>query len=182
MNKALQDNLNDEPRAKLEIESTKGYKSAKQVYFREKTKKSMPCEIVYGDSTYRFGDKVIQTINNYEKNIFNGDIGIIKSVSADQSSISVSFGKNLIEYKRNELSELNLAYALSIHKSQGSEYPVVILPLLKQHFIMLQRNLLYTAVTRAKIKLFIIGSLSAYSIAVKNNKTDIRRSNLYKCL
>ena len=87
-----------------------------------------------------------------------------------------------IEYKKNELSEIQLAYTLSIHKSQGSEYPVVIVPLLKQHFIMLQRNLLYTATTRAKQKLFLIGSLDAFSMAVKNNKTEIRRTNLVERL
>ena len=80
------------------------------------------------------------------------------------------------------MHEIQLAYALSIHKSQGSEYPIVILPLLKQHFVMLQRNLLYTAITRAKEKLYIIGSLDAYAIAVKNNKTDSRQSNLIKKL
>ena len=121
-------------------------------------------------------------MNNYDKNVFNGDVGIIQSISADAMTLTISFNNSPIEYKRNELSEVQLAYALSIHKSQGSEYPVVLLPLMKQHFIMLQRNLLYTAITRAKEKLFLIGSRDAYSIAVKNNKTDVRRTHLIERL
>ena len=120
---------------------------------------------------------MIQTVNNYDKNVYNGDLGIIESMSADCSTIVIQFSGQLIEYKKNELSEIQLAYTLSIHKSQGSEYPVVIVPLLKQHFIMLQRNLLYTAITRAKKKLFLIGSADAYSMSVKNNKTEVRRTN-----
>ena len=114
--------------------------------------------------------------------MFNGDLGIIQSISADQSTLSIKFSEAWVEYKKNELSEIQLAYTLSIHKSQGSEYPVVIVPLLKQHFIMLQRNLLYTASTRAKQKLFLIGSLDAFSMAVKNNKTEVRRTNLVERL
>lgn len=182
LNQALQDCLNDSTRAKSRIIERKDYQSAKQTFFKEKTNKPLPFEIAYGNLHYRIGDKVIQTINNYDKNIFNGDIGIIQSISADESTVSIAYNQNLIEYKRNELSQIQLAYALSIHKSQGSEYPIVILPLMKQHFIMLQRNLLYTAITRAKEKLYIVGSVDAYSIAVKNNKTDVRRTNLIKKL
>ena len=177
LNDALQNCLNNSAKAKRMDEQN--YQSAKQVYFKEKTQKPLPFEITYGNIYFRIGDKVIQTINNYDKNVFNGDIGILKSISADESTISVSYGQNMVEYKRNELSQIQLAYALSIHKSQGSEYPIVILPLMKQHFIMLQRNLLYTAITRAKEKLYIIGSVD-YSIAVKNNKTDVRRTNLLR--
>ena len=172
--------LNDSAKAKSRIAAQKNYQSAKQTFFKEKTKKTFPFEIAYGNFHYRIGDKVIQTVNNYDKNVFNGDIGIIRSISIDESTLSIAYNQNLVEYKRNELSQIQLAYALSIHKSQGSEYPIVILPLMKQHFIMLQRNLLYTAITRAKEKLFIIGSVDAYSIAVKNNKTDVRRTNLSK--
>ncbi|MDG1702521.1 MAG: AAA family ATPase [Opitutae bacterium] len=182
LNDALQNCLNDPTKAKGRITAQKNYQSAKQTFFKEKTKKPFPFEIAYGNLHYRIGDKVIQTINNYDKNVFNGDIGIIKSIGIDESTISIAYNQNLVEYKRNELSQIQLAYALSIHKSQGSEYPIVILPLTKQHFIMLQRNLLYTAITRAKEKLFIIGSVEAYSIAVKNNKTDVRRTNLFKKL
>ena len=178
LNEALQNCLNNSTKAKKRMSEEKNYRSAKQIFFKEQTKKPLPFEIAYGNIHYRIGDKVIQTINNYDKNVFNGDIGILRSISADESTISIAFNQNLVEYKRNELSQIQLAYALSIHKSQGSEYPIVILPLMKQHFIMLQRNLLYTAITRAKEKLFIIGSVDAYSIAVKNNKTDVRRTNL----
>jgi exodeoxyribonuclease V alpha subunit len=182
LNDVLQNCLNHSTRAKKRITEQKDYQSAKQIFFKEKTQKPLPFEIAYGNIHYRIGDKVIQTVNNYDKNVFNGDIGIIRSISADESTVSISYNQNLIEYKRNELSQIQLAYALSIHKSQGSEYPIVILPLMKQHFIMLQRNLLYTAITRAKEKLFIIGSKDAYSIGVKNNKTDVRRTNLLKRL
>ena len=136
------------------IDNNRNYQSAKQVYFREKTKRALPYEIAYGSLFYRVGDKVIQTVNNYDKNVFNGDVGIIQSISADAMTLTISFNNSPIEYKRNELSEVQLAYALSIHKSQGSEYPVVLLPLMKQHFIMLQRNLLYTAITRARKNFF----------------------------
>ena len=180
LNDAVQNCLNNSAKAKRRLDEEKNYQSAKQVYFKEKTQKPLPFEIAYGNIYFRIGDKVIQTINNYDKNVFNGDIGILKSISADESTVSIGYGQNIVEYKRNELSQIQLAYALSIHKSQGSEYPIVILPLMKQHFIMLQRNLLYTAITRAKEKLYIIGSVEAYSIAVKNNKTDVRRTNLVK--
>ncbi len=178
LNQALQTCLNDPLKSKERISKSDNYISAKQTFFRERTQKPLPHEIAFGTTFFRVGDKVIQTINNYDKNVFNGDMGIIKSISADGTGLTILFNETQIEYKRNELHEIQLAYALSIHKSQGSEYPIVILPLLKQHFIMLQRNLLYTAITRAKEKLFIIGSLDAYAIAVRNNKTDTRRSNL----
>ena len=182
LNQSLQNCLNSVEVAKARIDNNRNYQSAKQVYFREKTKRALPYEIAYGSLFYRVGDKVIQTVNNYDKNVFNGDVGIIQSISADAMTLTISFNNSPIEYKRNELSEVQLAYALSIHKSQGSEYPVVLLPLMKQHFIMLQRNLLYTAITRAKEKLFLIGSRDAYSIAVKNNKTDVRRTHLIERL
>ena len=182
LNQSLQNSLNNAEIAGARIAKKTGYQSAKQIYFKEKTKRALPCKIVYGSLYFRVGDKVIQTVNNYDKNVFNGDVGIIQSISADALSLTISFNQSPIEYKRNELSEIQLAYALSIHKSQGSEYPVVLLPLMKQHFIMLQRNLLYTAITRAKEKLFLIGSRDAYSIAVKNNKTDVRRTHLVQRL
>lgn len=182
LNESLQEHLNNSAAAKKRLEASPNYKSANQTFFREKSKKPLPSEILYGEQPFRIGDKVIQTTNNYDKNVFNGDLGIIQSISADQSTLSIKFSEALVEYKKNELSEIQLAYTLSIHKSQGSEYPVVIVPLLKQHFIMLQRNLLYTASTRAKQKLFLIGSLDAFSMAVKNNKTEVRRTNLVERL
>jgi exodeoxyribonuclease V alpha subunit len=113
-----------------------------------------PVEIEYGECIYRLGDKVIQTSNNYDKEVFNGDTGIITDIARDSSSLSIDFGKSVeytkpVEYTKGELSEVQLAYAISVHKSQGSEYPVVILLLSKQHLLLLQRNLLYTGITRA---------------------------------
>ena len=177
LNEALQENLNSQEQSKKRLKEKLNYSSSKQAFFREKTQRPLPFEITYGNANFRLGDKVIQTVNNYDKNIFNGDLGIIEAIGADSTTISVQFNDQRIEYKKNELSELQLAYTLSIHKSQGSEYPAVIVPLLKQHFIMLQRNLLYTAITRAKKKLFLIGSIEAYSMSVRNNKTEIRRTN-----
>ena len=177
LNEVLQENLNNASESEKRLKNKKNYIGSKQAFFREKTNRPLPFEINYGNATFRIGDKVIQTVNNYDKNVYNGDLGIIESMSADCSTIVIQFSEQLIEYKKNELSEIQLAYTLSIHKSQGSEYPVVIVPLLKQHFIMLQRNLLYTAITRAKKKLFLIGSADAYSMSVKNNKTEVRRTN-----
>ena len=119
---------------------------------------------------------MIQTRNNYDKGIFNGDTGIIKRIAPDSSGLTVDFSAEPIEFTKGELSELQLAYAISIHKSQGSEYPVVLIPLLKQHYMMLQRNLVYTGITRARSKVYLVGSVDAYSMAVNNNKTEIRRT------
>ena len=130
-------------------------------------------ELKSGSVTFREGDKVMQIKNNYGKNVFNGDIGFITAIGED--SMIVSFGEEQdVEYAKNEVSELQLAYAMSVHKSQGSEYPVVVLPLVPGHRIMLQRNLLYTAVTRAKEKVIILGSLPALQTAVENDRTKRR--------
>lgn len=120
----------------------------------------------------REGDKVMQVRNNYEKKVFNGDIGFIESICGDH--LRVCFGDVYAEYKGAEIGELVLAYAMSVHKSQGSEYPVIILPLTEGHFIMLQRNLLYTAVTRAKKKVVLLGTKRALAAAVQNNRTKKR--------
>ncbi|WP_309380368.1 SF1B family DNA helicase RecD2 [Cerasicoccus frondis] len=124
--------------------------------------------IVYGATKYRVGDKVIQTRNNYEKGVFNGDLGRVSAVNAEAGTVAVNFEGNEIDYERPELLDLSLAYAITIHKSQGSEFPIVIIPLLKQHFVMLQRNLLYTAITRGRRKVFIVGDPTAYAMAVRN--------------
>ena len=123
--------------------------------------------------TFRLGDKVMQTKNNYQKHVFNGDIGFI--VQMEPTKLTVKFADDLlVDYEKNELTELSLAYALSVHKSQGSEYPVIILPLVKGHYIMLQRNLLYTAVTRASQKVILLGSKAALTTAVENDRTKRR--------
>lgn len=117
---------------------------------------------------YRVNDKVMQVRNNYEKEVFNGDIGRIVSVDMAERTLKVSFDDRLVEYDVTELDELALAYAATIHKSQGSEYPIVVLPVLMSHFVMLQRNLIYTGITRAKKILVLVGTRKALSYAVKN--------------
>lgn len=177
LNVELQEALNPKAKAESRLRSDPDYAPAAQTHFREKTRKALPVEIEYGSSIYRLGDKVIQTRNNYDKNVFNGDTGIIKAIAADRSGLTIEFDQP-VEYTKGELSELQHAYAISIHKSQGSEYPVVIIPLLKQHFLLLQRNLVYTGITRARRKVYLVGSLDAYAMAVKNNEQQIRRTHL----
>ena len=177
LNTELQEALNPKPKAESRLRSDPNYAPAAQTHFREKTRKPLPIEIEYGSSTFRIGDKVIQTRNNYDKNVYNGDTGIIKAIAADSSGITIEFDER-VEYTKGELSEIQHAYAISIHKSQGSEYPVAIIPLLKQHFLLLQRNLVYTGITRARRKVYIVGSLDAYAMAIKNNKQQVRRTHL----
>jgi exodeoxyribonuclease V alpha subunit len=118
--------------------------------------------------TFRLGDKVIQTRNNYVKEVFNGDIGRILFYNPEGPALTVDFDGRAVPYEGDDLEELQLAYALSVHKSQGSEYPVVVLSLLKEHYPMLQRNLLYTALTRGKRLVVIVGSRRALELAVQN--------------
>lgn len=103
----------------------------------------------YG-SIYAPGDKVIQQVNNYDKEVFNGDIGVVLSVDIEESLLQIKFDDRVVDYEFNELDEISLAYAISIHKAQGSEYPAVVIPLAMQHYMLLERNLLYTGVTRGK--------------------------------
>ena len=177
LNAELQEALNPKSKADSRLRSDPDYAPAAQTHFREKTRKPLPVEIEYGSSTFRIGDKVIQTRNNYDKNVYNGDTGIIRAIAADRSGLTVEFDE-AIEYTKGELSEIKHAYAISIHKSQGSEYPIVIIPLLKQHFLLLQRNLVYTGITRARSKVYIVGSIDAYAMAIKNNEQQIRRTHL----
>ena len=127
---------------------------------------------------YRPGDKVIQLRNNYDKNLFNGDIGTVKSIDGVAGTLDAQFDGDRHTFDRGEFGDLALAYAISIHKSQGSEYPVVIIPLLKGHFMMLQRNLLYTAITRGKKKVVIVGEPAAYAMAVRNSESKQRITHL----
>jgi exodeoxyribonuclease V alpha subunit len=124
------------------------------------------------------GDKLMQLKNNYDKNVFNGDIGQLKEISTENQTLSLEFDGRAVEYDWSEADQLNLAYAVSVHKAQGSEFPAVVLPVLTQHYIMLQRNLLYTAVTRAKRLCVLVGNKKAIAIAVKNNKVAERWSGL----
>ncbi len=127
---------------------------------------------------FRAGDKVIQLRNNYDKNLFNGDIGTVRTVDPSAGQLVIEFDGEKHDFERAEAGDLALAYCISIHKSQGSEYPVVIIPLLKAHFMMLQRNLLYTAITRGRKKVFLVGEPAAYAMAVRNNESRQRITHL----
>jgi len=126
----------------------------------------------------RAGDKLIQLRNNYDKGIFNGDIAVVTAVDPEEGTLEADFDGTQQTLDRGDLGDVALAYACSIHKSQGSEYPVVIVPLLKGHFMMLQRNLLYTAITRGKKRVFIVGEPAAWGMAVRNNESRDRRTHL----
>ena len=129
-------------------------------------------------TTFAPGDKVIQNINNYDKDVFNGDIGTIAGINLEENEIKVNFDGCLVTYDFNELDEITLAYATSIHKSQGSEYPAVVIPIATQHYMLLVRNLLYTAVTRGKKLVVLIGQTKALAIAIKNVALKTRITNL----
>jgi exodeoxyribonuclease V alpha subunit len=124
--------------------------------------------------TFRQGDRVIQTENNYQRDVFNGDLGVIESINRIEQELVVSFEGRSVPYDFGDLDELSLAYVLTVHKSQGSEYPCVVIPLHTQHFLMLQRNLLYTAVTRGKRLVILVGTQKALSLAVRRQDTRQR--------
>jgi exodeoxyribonuclease V alpha subunit len=128
--------------------------------------------------TFCEGDKVMHLRNNYQKEVFNGEIGIITKLDREKETISVAYDGRMVTYGSGDMDELTLAYAISVHKSQGSEYPIVILPLVTHHFVMLQRNLLYTALTRAQRMVILIGSAKAIRIAIDTDKPRQRRSLL----
>jgi exodeoxyribonuclease V alpha subunit len=129
-------------------------------------------------SIYAPGDKVIQMTNNYDKDVFNGDIGLIESIDLEEGEVKIKFDYQIKTYGVNELDEINLAYAISIHKAQGSEFPVVVMPLATQHFALLARNLLYTGITRGKSRVVLIGQKKAIGMAVHNNKEAHRLTKL----
>jgi exodeoxyribonuclease V alpha subunit len=135
-------------------------------------------EVMFGDRTFRINDKVMQTRNNYDKEVFNGDIGRIAAIDSGQRRLTTIFDSREVVYDFSELDELVLAYAVSVHKSQGSEYPVVIFPILTQHYILLQRNLIYTAVTRGRKLVVMVGSSRALAIGVNNSQTQQRFTRL----
>jgi exodeoxyribonuclease V alpha subunit len=128
---------------------------------------------LYG-TTFRMGDKVMQTQNNYDKDIYNGDIGFIQAIDLIEQTLTVDFDGRFVSFDWSEADELTLAYAVSVHKAQGSEFPVVVMPVVTQHYTMLQRNLLYTAITRARTLCVLTGSRRAIGLAVKNNKVTQR--------
>ncbi|MBU4269660.1 ATP-dependent RecD-like DNA helicase [Candidatus Dependentiae bacterium] len=136
-------------------------------------------EVARFGQIYREGDRVMQIKNNYDKFVFNGDIGQIKKIDNENQILFINFGERDLEYDFTELNEIVLSYAVSIHKSQGSEFDAVIIPVFMQHFILLQRNLIYTAITRAKKLCILIGEPRAIAMAIKNNKS-IKRNTFLK--
>ncbi|MDR1208020.1 MAG: ATP-dependent RecD-like DNA helicase [Holosporales bacterium] len=139
-------------------------------------------ELLRGNRRFRTGDKVMQIRNNYDKDVFNGDIGIIARIDLENQVMIVKMDERYVRYEGREMDELVLSYAISIHKSQGSEYPVVVMPVVMMHFVMLQRNLIYTGVTRGKKLVVITGSPRALQTAIDNNKTMARHTWLWRRL
>ena len=133
-------------------------------------------------TTFLVGDKVMQTENDYDKEVYNGDLGFITAIDLEVGDIRITFDGREVSYVAGELDQIVLAYATTIHKSQGSEYPVVIIPVTTQHYAMLQRNLLYTGVTRGKRLVILIGQKKAVMIAVKNVSGRRRWSKLREWL
>ena len=131
-----------------------------------------------GGYTFRRGDKVMQIRNNYDKNVFNGDIGFITAVNTNERTLSVVYDGREVEYDVTELDEITLAYAITIHKSQGSEFPIVVMPVTMKHYVMLQRNLIYTGITRAKKICVLVGTTKALAYAIHNQTVSKRNTKL----
>jgi exodeoxyribonuclease V alpha subunit len=135
-------------------------------------------ELLRGSTVLRVGDRVLQQVNDYNREVFNGDLGVISDIDTEEQAVAVQFGDRLVIYDYADLNELGLAFATTIHKSQGSEYPVVILPIFMQHYLMLSRNLLYTGLTRAKKLAILVGSQKAIGLAVRQVKDRQRFTQL----
>ena len=134
--------------------------------------------IIFGGRSFRTNDKVMQIKNNYTKEVFNGDTGTIIEAEEEEGVLKVLFGDKEVEYTKTDVEELVLAYAASVHKAQGSEYPAVVIPMVTQHYMLLQRNLLYTAISRGKKLVVLVGSRKAIGLAVNNNRVAKRYTNL----
>jgi exodeoxyribonuclease V alpha subunit len=134
--------------------------------------------ITRGERIHRVNDKVMQIRNNYDKEVFNGDIGRITAIEWEDKEVMINFDGRQVVYDFSDLDEIAPAYAVSVHKSQGSEYAAVIIPIVTQHYILLQRNLIYTAVTRGKKLVVMVGSRKAMAIGVANDKTQKRYTRL----
>jgi exodeoxyribonuclease V alpha subunit len=132
--------------------------------------------------TYGAGDKVMQAVNDHQREVYNGDLGIVRRIDLEEGELAVDFEGREIAYGFGELDELVLAYATTVHKSQGSEYPAVVIPVTTQHYPMLQRNLVYTAVTRGKRLVVLVGQRKALSIAVRGQQIRRRWSKLKEWL
>lgn len=135
-------------------------------------------ELKRGYATFRPGDRVLQLKNNYDKDIFNGDLGWVAEVDPEAGALSVDFEGNLVAFDSTELEDLTLAYAVSVHKSQGSEYPAIVVPVVTQHYLLLMRNLLYTALTRARRLAVFIGSDKAFRLGLANVTSGRRNTHL----
>lgn len=135
-------------------------------------------EVRHGSRIFREGDRVMQIHNDYDRQIFNGDLGSISKIDTEEHLVFVNFEERIVPCETMQLEELMHAYAISIHKSQGSEFPVVVIPILMQHYMMLQRNLLYTAVTRARRLAVLVGDKKAIAMAVRNNRIAQRNTRL----
>ncbi len=135
-------------------------------------------DVKCGSKMFRVGDRVMQIKNNYDKEVFNGDVGFIRNIYLEGGQLSIEFSDHRVKYQFAELDQLVLAYAITVHKSQGSEYKAVVMPVSTQHYIMLQRNLLYTGITRAEKLVVLVGTKKAIAIAVKNNKIEERYTSL----
>jgi exodeoxyribonuclease V alpha subunit len=131
-------------------------------------------EFTRGGKVFKVGDKVMQIRNNYDKDVYNGDIGRITKIDREEQEVIVDYDGRPVSYEYPEFDEIILAYAISVHKSQGSEYPVIVMPVLTQHYVLLQRNLLYTGITRGKKMVVLVGTKKAIAIAIKNNKPQKR--------
>jgi exodeoxyribonuclease V alpha subunit len=139
-----------------------------------------PCgpEQRIGERVLRVRDRIIQTRNDYTRRVFNGEAGLVAGIDAEKKQLTAFFDDRPVMYDFGDLDDVDLAYALSVHKSQGSEYPVVVLPVLTQHYVMLRRNLLYTAITRAKEMVVIVGQRQAIRMAVSEGRREKRFSGL----
>ena len=131
---------------------------------------------------FQIRDKVIQTENNYEKEVFNGDVGTIEQIDPIEHEVAIRFEDRLVKYDYGELDEISLAYAVTVHKSQGSEFPAVVIPVATQQYMLLQRNLIYTGITRGKELVVVVGQRRALRMAISNNRTQRRYSGLLEAL
>ena len=138
--------------------------------------------IAVGKTVFKLGDKVMQIKNNYDKEVFNGDIGFITDINLPEKTITVDYDDNVVTYNKTDMDELVLAYVSTIHKSQGSEYPIVIIPITRSHYNMLQRNLIYTGVTRSKEICILVGQLDMLNYAIGNTKYSVRNTYLKELL
>jgi len=144
----------------------------------QETLNQQPVLIESLGNAYRAGDKVMHLINNYQKEVYNGDIGVVRRFDPQKAELSVDYYGRTVCYDSSELDQISMAYAISVHKSQGSEYPAVVVPLVTQHYVLLQRNLLYTAMTRGKNLVILIGTRKALHIALNNDKPQMRLTSL----